>query len=64
MQGNKKIVDFSFLVDEEIAELFKRAAIENGTTAREILSDFMKDYVVSNGHPEQVANRWPWNKQN
>ena len=63
MKDNPKLVDFSFVVDEKLADQFKRAAQENGTTAKDILSDFMKDYVVSGGHPEQVVNKWPWNKQ-
>lgn len=61
--GNNRVIDFSFLIDEETAGLFKKIAAENGTTAKEVLSDFIKDYVVSGGHPEQVINRWPWNRQ-
>ena len=30
---------------------------------KDVLTDFMKDYVVSGGHPEQVVNKWPWNKK-
>jgi phosphomannomutase len=42
--------------------------VESGTPggtdkALSAIYDFMKDYIVSNGHPEQVVNRWPWNKQ-
>ena len=63
MNEEEKIVDFSCLTDAEILEAFKRVAVKNGTTARELLADFMKDYIVSSGHPEQVKNRWPWNKE-
>ena len=59
----EKTVDFNLLKDEELVKLFEKVAADNGTTVKEILDDFMKDYIVSNGHPEQVENRWPWNKQ-
>ena len=36
-----KIIDFSFVVDEELAERFKRVAIMNGTTAKEVLAGFI-----------------------
>ena len=63
MSENPKIVDFNLFVDEEIATLFRKVAEENGVTAKDVLVDFMKDYIVSGGHPEQVANKWPWNKK-
>lgn len=63
MSEESKIVDFNLFVDEEIARLFRKVAVENGVTAKEVLVDFMKDYVVSGGHPEQVVNKWPWNKK-
>ncbi len=61
--NNKKVIDFSLVIDEEIATLFRKVASENGVSAKEVLSDFMKDYIVSNGHPEKVINRWPWSKE-
>ena len=57
------IIDLNLLFDREIVEQFEKVAFANGTTAKDVLNDFMKDYIVSNGHPEQVVNRWPWNKQ-
>ena len=59
----KPIIDLNLLFDREIVEQFERIAFANETTAKDVLNDFMKDYIVSNGHPEQVVNRWPWNKQ-
>ncbi len=63
MSEEPKNVDFNLFVDEEIASLFRKAASENGVTAQNVLVDFMKDYIVSGGHPEQVVNKWPWNKK-
>ncbi len=63
MSEETKIVDFNLFVDEEIATLFRRVAEENGVTAKDVLVDFMRDYIVSGGHPEQVVNKWPWNKK-
>ena len=63
MEEKSKITDFNLFVDEEIAQLFRKVAVDNGTTAKEVLLGFMKDYIVSGGHPEQVVNRWPWNKK-
>ena len=63
LSEESKIVDFNLFVDEEIATLFRKVAEENGVTAKDVLVDFMKDYIVSGGHPEQVVNRWPWNKK-
>ena len=60
--GDNERKDLGILGDEELKILFDKVTAENGTTAREVLSDFMKDYIVSNGHPEQVVNKWPWNK--
>ncbi len=63
MTENSKSIDFSLFIDEEIAVLFRKVASENGVSANDVLIDFMKDYVVSGGHPELVVNRWPWNKK-
>ena len=63
MAEQTKIIDLNLLVDEEIAELFTRAANKNGYTAKEVLLGFMKDYAVSGGHPEQVANGRPWSRK-
>ncbi|MBO5496034.1 MAG: hypothetical protein J5967_01405 [Oscillospiraceae bacterium] len=55
MSEGHKVVDFNLFVDEEIATLFRKVAEENGVTAKDVLVDFMKDYIVSGGHPEQVV---------
>ncbi len=64
MSDKPKIADLNPLIDEEIAARFEKAAAENGDSAKEVLAGFMKDYIVSGGHPEQVVNRWPWSKKN
>ncbi len=58
-----EIIELSGIVSKEVFDSFKRVAVENGFSAKEILEDFMKDYIVSGGHPEMVVNKWPWNKQ-
>ena len=63
MDKMESIIDLNLLFEREIVEQFEKVAFANETTARDVLNDFMKDYIVSNGHPEQVANRWSWNKQ-
>ena len=50
-------------MENELYIMFRKAAGKNGESADEILSSFMKDYIVSDGHPEQVVNRWPWNRK-
>ncbi len=62
MQDNERSHVVCFQIDEELAKQFKRAAEENGNTAEDVLLGFIKDYVVSSGHPEQVVNGWPWSK--
>ncbi len=63
MPEDKKTVDFNLFIDEELAALFRKVTFDNGVSAKDVLVDFMKDYVVSGGHPEQVVNKWPWNKK-
>ena len=58
-----EIIDLSGIVGRELFDDFKRVAEKNGFSTKEIMSDFMKDFIVSDGHPELVVNRWPWNKQ-
>ena len=48
--------------DDELMEMFRRVTGKNGTTPEAVLADFITDYIVSNGHPEQVVNKWPWNR--
>ena len=63
MTEQSKIIDLNLFVDEETANLFRKAAEKNGHTAKDVLLSFMKDYAVSGGHPEQVVNCWPWNRK-
>ena len=63
MSVNSNVVDFNLFIDEELATLFRKVTSENGVSAKDVLINFMKDYVVSGGHPEQVVNKWPWNKK-
>lgn len=58
-----KLTDLNLWIDSELVERFKKVAEENEATAKEVLTDFMKDYIVSSGHPEQVVNKWPWNRR-
>lgn len=51
------------LVGDDLLESFSRIAVSNNTTPEDVISDFIKDYIVSGGHPENVVNRWPWNKK-
>ena len=63
MPDSSEIVDFNLFIDGELATLFWKGTSENGVAAKDVLTDFMKDNVVSGGHPEQVVNKWPWNKK-
>lgn len=49
--------------DKVLLEDFERIAQKNKTTAEVVIADFIKDYIVSNGHPEEVVNKYPWNKK-
>ena len=49
--------------DTVLLEDFERIAQKNKTTAEVVIADFIKDYIVSNGHPEKVVNKYPWNKK-
>ena len=51
------------VADAEIFECFANVAVENNTSAEEVLSSFIKDYIVSGGHPEAVVSKWPWSRQ-
>ena len=42
-------------VERETLAQFREAAARHGRSAEQILNTFMKDYIVSDGHPEQVA---------
>ncbi len=63
MSNDTNIADFNLFINKEIAERFKKVCLENGCSAKEVLEIFMKDFTVSNGHPEQVTGGMPWNKK-
>ncbi len=48
---------FAILEDQELIALFDRVARKNGSSAEAVLSEFIRDYVVSDGHPESVGDR-------
>ncbi|MCR5575784.1 MAG: hypothetical protein K6F56_02120 [Oscillospiraceae bacterium] len=50
-------MDYKELFDEELMDLFRKVAKKNGTTAELVLSNFIKDYIVSGGHPEHVGDK-------
>ena len=58
-----KMDDFSLSLDSELAALFKKVCAENGYPPQTVLDGFMKDYIVSGGHPEHVTGGMPWNKK-
>ena len=64
MAEKSNIVDFNLFIDAEIAKLFEKVCAENNISAKEVLEIFMKDYIVSSGHPEQVTGGMPWNANN
>ena len=50
-------------VERETFAQFREAAGRHGRSAEELLNCFMKDYIVSDGHPEQVSGGQPWNRK-
>ena len=51
------------VLEKKIYDSFEHITKENNATPELVINDFIKDYVVSEGHPEEVVNRWPWNKK-
>jgi len=52
----------SSILDPEICALFRKVAEQNGISPEDVLMDFMRDYVVSGGHLEQVRGRHSMNR--
>ena len=50
-------IEFKILEDRELIAMFDRVARKNGSTAEVVLSEFIRDYIVSGGHPENVGDR-------
>ena len=46
----------AILEDQELMRMFERVANENGLSAGIVLGNFIKDYIVSGGHPEYVGD--------
>ena len=63
MSENSKVVDFNLIIDAELAKDFERVCAENNVSAKVILGAFVRDYIVSGGHPEQVTGGMPWNRK-
>ena len=59
----KKEGTVEITVERETFAQFKEAAGRHGRAAEELLICFMKDYIVSDGHPEQVSGGQPWNRK-
>lgn len=38
--------------DQELMTMFERVAEKNGRSGEEVLATFIKDYIVSGGHPK------------
>lgn len=62
MWDSKNMATVSTRVRREVAEKFASITNKHHTTPNEVLREFVMDYIVSDGHPEQVVNKWPWNK--
>ena len=56
--GGKDIGLSAILADYELTSRFERVSHENGLSAETVLRNFIKDYIVSGGHPEAVNNLW------
>ena len=55
--NENKTKTFAILEDQELIRMFDRVARENGSSAEVVLSEFIRDYIVSGGHPEKVGDR-------
>lgn len=53
--NNKQAHFCAILENYELLSMFDRVAKQNGHSAETVLSNFIKDYIVSGGHPEQVS---------
>lgn len=56
MEENNTI-EFKILEDREMTAMFDRVARKNGSSAEAVLGEFIRDYIVSGGHPEKVGDR-------
>lgn len=53
--SNKQAQFSAILENYELLSMFDRVAQQNGYSGETVLSNFIKDYIVSGGHPEQVS---------
>ncbi len=60
---SQEIKIFFLFINESIASDFKRICEKSGVSTKAIPVAFMKDYIVSNGHPEKVIDSMPRNKK-
>ena len=63
MAEGSNIVDFNYFIDAELANNFEQVCADNGVTAKFVLGAFVRDYIVSGGHPEHVTGGMPWNRK-
>ena len=63
MAEGTNIVDFNYFIDAELANDFEQVCADNGVTAKFVLGAFVRDYIVSGGHPEHVTGSMPWNRK-
>ena len=50
----------SITVKTDLLELFHRAVEKKNLGVTYVLESFMKDYIVSDGHPVRIGNDRPW----
>ncbi len=55
--NDSKTLTFALLEDRELIAMFDCVARKNGSSAEAVLGDFIRDYIVSGGHPEDVVDR-------
>jgi hypothetical protein len=55
--NENKAMTFAILEDQELIAMFDRVARKNGSSAEAVLGEFIRDYIVSGGHPADVGDR-------
>ena len=55
--NDSKTLTFTILEDRELIAMFDSVARKNGSSAEAVLGEFIRDYIVSGGHPENVGDR-------
>lgn len=55
--NENKTMTFAILEDQELINMFDCVARKNSSSAEAVLGEFIRDYIVSGGHPEKVGDR-------